>query len=181
MNRPQPSLPRRHAIKPARVVLLAGLTVCVLMTGGCFKGVQMQTPNGVADGSARGWDPKPVGMRVYPSTRYVLEDNVPLLEACIELLDAMRDPIKSSGTVRCELFASSGTGRALGERLYSWDVKLQTLADQRAYYDPITRGYLFRLKLDNFDIASQDTALRVTFTPTDGPRLQAEAELGKAR
>ena len=123
----------------------------------------------------------PVSLRVYPSTRYVREDGVPLLEARVELLDAMGHPIKASGILRCELFTADSSGSVLGERLYSWDVQMQTITDQHSYYDPVIRGYLFRLKLDNFDVAEMDTALRVTFTPVSGARMQAEATLGRKR
>ena len=171
MNHPcTKSMPSRLAT----IVLLA-----LLGTTGCVKGIDTTTP-GIHGNTHTGpaWMPKAVSMRIYPSTQFVREDGVPLLEARIELFDAMGDSIKGPGNVRCELFASSGRGDgALGERLYGWDIGLHTLADQRAFYDPITRGYLFRLKLDSIAPARQATTLRVAFTPTDGARMSDEAEI----
>jgi hypothetical protein len=124
------------------------------------------------------WEPMPVGLRIYPSIRFVMEAGVPLLECRIELLDVMGDPIKASGHVKCELFASSGRGDdALGERLYGWDIRMSTLDDQVAFYDPTVRGYLFRLKLASIEPAKRPTTLRITFTPTRGAVMVDEAEI----
>ena len=59
--------------------------------------------------------------------------------------------------------------------LYTWNAETITLAQQREHYDPITRGYLFRLGVDNLRLAKQATLLKVVFTPVDRPRLEAEA------
>ncbi len=148
----------------------------VWLAGGCVKGGVEAVPT--MDDAASRWRPMPRSMRIYPSTQFVRENDVPLLEVRIELRDEMGDSIKSSGSVRCELFASSGRGDGtLGRRLYGWDVELRDLADQRAFYDPIIRGYLFRLKLDNIAPAQQATTLRVTLTPTEGARLTDEVEI----
>ena len=123
----------------------------------------------------RQWQPKPVSMRIYPSTRYVMESDKPLLEARIELFDEMGDSIKSAGQVRAELFAvSEAASRSIGHRLYLWNINIHSLEDQQTYYDPITRGYIFRLRLDQFNVAVKATLLRVTFFLDDNTRLQTE-------
>ncbi|MEM1098448.1 MAG: hypothetical protein AAGH92_06615 [Planctomycetota bacterium] len=108
----------------------------------------------------------------------MVEGESPLLECRIELLDAMGDPVKASGHVRCELFSSTGRNDGvLGERLYGWDVHMTRLEDQRDFYDPTVRGYLFRLKLASIEPANRPTTLRITFTPTSGAILTDEAEI----
>ncbi|MEM7578058.1 MAG: hypothetical protein AAF328_11370 [Planctomycetota bacterium] len=124
------------------------------------------------------WQPMPTGLRIYPSIRFVVEDGHPLLECRIELLDAMGDPVKASGHVKCELFASTGQNDGvLGERLYGWDIRMARLEDQRDFYDPTVRGYLFRLKLASINPANRATTLRITFTPAHGAVMSDEAEI----
>jgi len=124
------------------------------------------------------WRPEPVSIRIYPSTRFVEEDGVPILEARIELFDEMGDSIKSPGAVRCELFAlSEGERPTVGRRLYRWDIEVQTMEQQRRYFDPIIRGYVFRLKMDDIELVRRPTLLRVVFQPPDGPRLTTKGRV----
>jgi len=126
------------------------------------------------------WRPRAAQIRIYPSTRFVTQNGKALLAADVEPVDAMGDPIKIVGRLRCELFAATGGGGdnvSPGRRLYSWDVNLFTLADQRKYYDPVTRGYLLRLELDSPAVAKQSTLLRVTLVPLTGHRLQTQRRL----
>ena len=121
------------------------------------------------------WEAAPVAMRIYPSTRFVREKGVPMLEARIELFDEMGDSIKSSGHVRFELFAAGDApGIDTGQMLYSWDIPLVDLEDQRQYYDPITRGYLLRLETRSTAVAEQQVLLRAMFQPPEGERLTDE-------
>ncbi len=124
------------------------------------------------------WHPEPVSIRIYPSTRFVEEDGLPILEARIELFDAMGDSIKSSGAMRCELFAlGEGERPAVGRRLYRWDIEMKSLDEQRRYFDPIIRGYVFRLKMDDLELVRRPTLLRIVFQPADGPRLKTEGRV----
>lgn len=155
--------------------LLAGLSVA-LVAGGCMQPkAQVPTAVGAGDGEvspAESWQPEPVALRIYPSTRFVREGGTTLLEARIELFDAMGDSIKSSGAVRFELFAAGfAPGIDVGRLLYSWDIGLASLEDHQRYYDPITRGYLLRLRLDSAQITRREVLLRVTFQPAEGMRL----------
>ena len=158
------------------VVMLGG---CLLMwgSGGCVEskaGAARGDGPAVADDGemADAWRPQPVALRIYPSTRFVRERDTPLLEARIELFDEMGDSIKSSGQVRFELFAAGyAPGIDVGRLLYSWDIALADLTDHQRYYDPITRGYLFRLRLDSAQITRREVLLRLTFQPLEGARL----------
>ena len=120
-------------------------------------------------------------MRVFPTTRFAGEAGEPLLEAAVELFDAMGDSIKASGTARFELYTTGQTpGVAADQLLYSWDIGLNTLDDQQRFYDPIIRGYLFRLRVQSPDIVRWQTLLRASWQPTEGERLTDELELRTA-
>ncbi len=122
------------------------------------------------------WTPEPTSIRVYPSTRFIQESGRAILEARFELFDQMGDPMKAAGTFRIELYSvDESLGSAPQRLLYTWNAETMTLAQQREHYDPITRGYLFRLGVDNLRIAKQATLLKVAFTPVDKPRMNAEA------
>ena len=162
----------RHTWLIAETLLLA-----VLLAGGCVQSKGARPPAELPMASGEDlWSPQPVALRIYPSTRFVIEREVPLLEARIELFDQMGDSIKSSGRGRFELFAAdTAPGVAVGRLLYSWDMQFVTQDDQQQYYDPITRGYLLRLRLDSDQITRRPVLLRVTFQPPEGERLVAEA------
>ncbi len=165
-------------IRPWAVVWL--LTLCVPWTGCAWKGGrerQAESPAGSNGVSV--WRLVPWSMRVYPSTRFTVQDTGwAILEARIELTDEMGDSVKGIGRFRLELFSRGPAGSAdTGQRLYSWNVATTSLADQRRYYDPITRAYLFRLKLDETDTFKRDSLLKVLFTASDGSRLEAQAPL----
>jgi len=124
------------------------------------------------------WEMGPVRMRVYPSTRFVEGKGDSMLEARIELFDEMDDSVKGVGKFRIELFdRPRGGNPGVGRRRYSWDVSALTLADQRRYYDTITRSYLFRLKLEDQATARRETVLRVTFILPEGKRLETRCDL----
>lgn len=172
----------RHWGQIAKVAAGAALVAAAGLAGGCqFKGAPAASaPAGVAGhhhDQSTIWRPRPVRIAIYPSTRFVKEQGKALLLANVRFLDAMGDPIKGVGRLRCELFAGGGGNQPAGQRLYRWDVNLLTLADQKRYYDPITRGYLLRLGLDNFTVAKEPTVLRVMFIPASGGRLVTHKDL----
>ncbi len=159
--------------------------VAALLLGaaaGCMQGKGSGGPAGSGGGSGGGegglgsaWEPGVAGLRIYPSTRFIKEKDTSLLEARIELLDEMGDSIKASGQLRFELRgAGQRPGVEEGRLLYSWDITIATLDDQRRYYDPITRSYLLRLRLSNAAITQRQVVLRVTFQPVDGVRMTDE-------
>lgn len=122
------------------------------------------------------WQIKPARLRVYPSTRIVQRQDHAVLEARIEFFDDLDDSVKSVGQLRFELYAVNRTREAIvGSRLYNWDVAMLTKQDNHLFFDPVTRAYLFRLRLDDAAIARKPLLLRVIFMPPTGPRLEAEA------
>lgn len=160
------------------------IAACLLAAGvasGCAPGPETpatgpQAEPTIGDGT---WYPAPAAVRVFPSTRFVKESGQTLLEARIELLDAMGDPVKWPGEARFELRAASGSQPIeTGGRLYDWRVGLLDREQQSRHYDPVTRTYLFRLIVDRDEVAARPTALRVSFTPPAGDRLSDEAGLG---
>lgn len=160
-----------------RYMRLAAVVATVLAVCGCqWKGgpgsqTQPASPTEI-------WKPEPLTMRVFPSSHFVKEGDQVALSARVELLDAMNDSIKWAGTFRFELYAATNAKNStLGERLYAWNASVLSLEDQRQYYDPITRTYLFRLKLDDAATPLHDTVLRVGMTRSNGTRLETEAVL----
>jgi hypothetical protein len=136
-----------------------------------------------ADGAvSEAWLPTPVAVRVYPSTRFVRERQRVLLEARVELLDAMGDPVKWPGQARLELLAATSTRpiRTTG-RLYGWSVDLRSRKQQSRHYDPVTRTYFFRLMIDDAAVTERPTVLRVEYSPPDTPRVSDEAAVGEMR
>lgn len=154
---------------------------CLLMGAGLVSGClssKGQGPVAVSETMADVWEPAVRSIRIYPSTRFVTEAGQPLLEARVELFDEMGDSIKSSGSLRFELFAAGhAPGIEVGRLLYSWDVSLLSLEDQQRYYDPITRGYLFRLRLDSAEVTRREVLLRATVQPPTGERMVDEKQV----
>lgn len=152
------------------------LAVVAVSTGGCLSPKGQPQVRPVAE-LADAWVPRPIALRIYPATRFVLEDGVAMLDTRVELFDAMGDAIKASGLARFELFDGPTTGDALGgppRMLYRWDIPLITLGDQRNYYDPVTGTYAFPLKIDSLDAIEDAVFLRVTLGLAGGERLNDE-------
>jgi len=151
--------------------------VVLLMFGCVWKGgAKPPYPTGLNPSAA--WEAGPFKMRVYPSTRFDQDAGESVLQAMVELVDEMGDPVKGVGVFRFELFSGKGANDLrIGQRLYSWDVSTATLEDQRAHYDSITRSYLFRLKVDDTGTAHRETLLQVMFTSSQGRRLEASSTL----
>lgn len=175
LMKPQPT----HLFK--RLILLLGLLTLIAALPSCaFKG---DLANDAARQNAlSSWQPTPVSIRVYPSSKFARVENQLIIEARVELIDEMGDPTKSSGVM---LFQLKTTGLVSGsetpKQLYKWDIKLMTLQDQKEAYDPITQAYLFRLKLDQKNAPAVPTTLSVTLVRPQGQRLDAEAILPAVR
>ncbi len=156
--------------------LSLGLAGLMLHSGGCVTPKGQPAPPPV-EALTDAWAPRPVALRIFPATRFVLDDGVATLETRIELFDAMGDSLKASGLARFELFDGPTSGNsALGPAglLFGWDVPLTTLEDQRTYYDPVTRTYAFPLKLDSLDAIRNQVFLRATLNLAEGQRLHDE-------
>lgn len=168
----------KHIPPRLPLVVLWFASMCLLMVAGCepVATEQPAVPNGEANNPAVYWRPTPTRVRVYPSTRFIEESGRAILEARFELFDEMGDPVKAAGSFRIELHSiDESLGNTPQRLLYTWNAETMTLDQQREHYDPITRGYLFRLGVDNLRIAKQATLLRVAFTPVDRPRLEDDS------
>jgi hypothetical protein len=160
-----------------RAALLA-LLVLVFAQGCETSGAGSSSPVAAHIDSDQHWMPAPTSVRVYPSTRFIKESGRSILEARFELYDEMGDPVKYAGTFTIELYSvDEALGNAPRRLLYTWNAELLMLDQQQEHYDPITRGYLFRLGVDDLKIARKTTLLKVAFTPVDRPRIEAEAEV----
>ena len=161
------------------------LTACVC--GGCsFKGRQSSGERAYARSQHPGrsgvlttsgyWRPEAVRIRVYPSTRFVNHNGLTILQARVELFDEMGDSVKSAGRFFFELFETGMEGAAQ-KRLYSWEIPVLTLKQQRMYYEPIVRGYHFSLQLHDEQSPKQNVVLRVLITTPQGKRLETSSLL----
>ena len=152
------------------------LAVCVIFSGGCLSTKGQPKGRPVAE-LADAWVPRPVALRIYPATRFVVEDEVATLDARVELFDAMGDATKASGLARFELFDGPSSGNPVSGGpglLYRWDIVLTTLGDQRTYFDPVTATYAFPLKIDSLDAIKDAVYLRATLNLAEGQRLNDE-------
>ena len=137
-----------------------------------FKGGPLIEP----DPTTGVWSAAPVAVNIYPGTRFIMEDDKPILDAGLELVDDMGDSVKAPGTARFELY-ESGTGDTLGRRLYAWDVNVLTPADQRTYYNRVIRAYNFRLGVDDLEAQKVPTILQVSYDLANGNRLQTREKI----
>lgn len=164
--------------------IAAWLLVLLSVVGCVPKGEDPDASRAVDTASnGRYWHSQPTAIRVYPTTRFVKQGDAAVLEARVELFDDMGDSVKGAGEFRLELrsggagSASAGGSAGGGNLLYTWRVEVRTIEDQRTHYDPITRGYLFRLRLDDLAAARRTTMLNVSYTSPDGRHFTAEAPI----
>ncbi|MCC5828932.1 MAG: hypothetical protein JJU36_05735 [Phycisphaeraceae bacterium] len=135
--------------------------------------MQPRVPNLVETGSDR-FELGPRSMRVYPSTRIVGEPGSQLIEARLEFLDAAGDSTKAVGRARLDLFPVTRQGEIdRARRVHRWEIDVLTLTDQRRFYDPITRAYLFRLQLPDTLSTGARLGLEAFFKPTEGEPMEA--------
>lgn len=168
---------RRTRLPRVGVSLLA---VLLALPSCRFKGDQADGSGGDGRGSPGvGWRITPDRIRVYPASRFVKEPQTHLLEARVEVFDALGDSMKASGRYQFELFLlTPASGSPSTRPLYIWQREVLTKDAHRKHYDPVTRTYRFRLGVDDARAATHRTLLRVDFTPLDGGRLVAESVIG---
>lgn len=150
------------------------LTMTIFATAACVsKGADLIDTDNISHADGH-WQLTPARMRIYPSTRFINESKNGILEARIEFFDSMGDSVKAIGKIHFDLFATvHGKEPLLGQRLFTWEADLLTLAEQRRYYDPITRTYRFPLEVHSLPSARSPTMLRVSFKLMDR-RLEAQ-------
>ncbi len=140
---------------------------------GCIMKGEPAVPrqNGTPTGTTA-WQIGPVQMRLLPSTRFVQLDKQILLESRVEFQDELKDTIKAVGTFQFEVFAVNRQGQLIeSQKVFSWKLDMLTREANQEFYDPVTRAYLFRLEVDQLPTL-QRVALRVTFAPAIGKRLE---------
>jgi hypothetical protein len=164
-------------------ILILGMAACL---NGC-GGVDLKGGHPIEEvyRGASAWPFVPVAMRVHPFTsiEYDQQDKAVVLEARVELLDRLGDTTKGVGDFRFELYDAARTAGASAvdqNLLYSWEAPMTSLEDNRRYYDPITRTYYFKLRLDSPPPGGSPLRLVIQFTTPGGKRLSAEAELSGA-
>ncbi|WP_145080977.1 hypothetical protein [Poriferisphaera corsica] len=156
------------------------LAILILMSLGCVNKGTDNTNTALDNRSDESfvWQSKPVAIRIYPSTRFRKSENQIVLETRVELFDEMGDSVKGAGMFAFELLeAVSSTSGGAGTQLYTWNAELLTLESQRQHYDPISRGYLFQLKMHDQQIAQQGAVLRVVYSPHTGKRFSSEMQI----
>lgn len=161
---------------------LAWVMVFGAMTGCQFKGEGLTPIKQAGDPQALltgVWQPVAQKIRIYPSSRFILTESRPALEARVELQDEMGDSLKAPGTFHLELLKEPAARRdVMEEKLYSWDVPLNTVEDQQTYFESVTRTYRFVLRLDREIQPDDQLTLAITFRRTDNQILQTKAVLG---
>lgn len=152
-----------------------GLAVTVLLfaaMNGCEMKGDRVVPRDMEQALPGVWQVRPVQLRIYPSTRFVQYENQLALEARVEFLDELGDPLKAVGTLLFEVYPANRDGEVIDQRrLFSWEVPMLTKQANQEYYDAVTRAYLFRLGIDTLPKDLERTVLRVSFTPPTGDRM----------
>ena len=154
------------------------LVLALLLATGCESKSRLGTGTQPSDPAAPSWWPRPVALRVFPSTRFIREGQQVYLEARIELTDDLGDSIKVPAEFYFDLH-SGPKGAATPRLLFSWQQTVRTREDQIAFYDPVTRAYLFRLKVQDVSHIRDQARLSVTVVPEGLSRLTASAEIGR--
>ena len=161
----------KHPHESFRTSVALGSVCMVTLCGGCQWKIESDKGGPPQTRPASAWQFSPVSMRIYPSTRFDIDQN--LLEAQIEFFDQMNDSIKAIGHLRLGLFKPGRTGAdSVGRLMYTWDVAMLTLEDQRSHYNTITKAYSFQLKVDHFPRKLNRTVLHAAFRGRDGTRLE---------
>lgn len=162
-------------VKASHACLLAAFALTAAVAGCELKGDRV-VPRHEEATQPGVWQVKPTRLRVYPSTRFVQYENQLALEARIEFLDELGDPLKAVGAMRFEVYAANRDGEVVDQRrLFSWDVPMLTMEANQEYYDPVTRAYLFRLGIDSLPKDLDRTVVRVIHQPVRGERMEAMA------
>lgn len=154
------------------VMLALGIAI---LTGCEFKGDRID--EGLANGER--WPFVPAAVRVHPFTTLKAGDaSEPMvLEARIEMVDAAGDVTKGVGELRFELYLLGATAQDAGKerQLMRWDASLVTIEQNQRHYDPITRTYSFKLKLEQPPPTGGKLRLDVQLTDDTGRRMTADA------
>jgi len=159
-------------------ILAAAVLSAGLLTGCVSKGRLGGAP--ASSTMADAWWPRPVSVQVFPSTRFVREGQAIILEARVQLTDELGDSIKAPATYYFDLNAGPA-GQSAPRRLFSWQINVTSLEDQVEFFDPVTRSYLFRLRVTDISQVRDAAQLSVVAVPDGGDRLGASAPVTRRR
>jgi len=164
----------------SRALLLLMVCLCLALSAGCVSKGRLggAMPNGPRASDA--WWPRPVAVQVFPSTRFVREGQDIILEARVQLTDELGDSIKAPCEFYFDLFAGP-VGESAPRRLYSWQINVWTIEDQVEFFDPVTRAYLFRLRVTDISQVRDVAQLSVVVLPEGGERLNTTARITRRR
>lgn len=117
------------------------------------------------------WPFWPTVMNIHPLTRIAIDraTGARVLEARIEFLDQFQTTTRGYGQIRLELTdLASVTPESLTD---VWSIDLRDINRNVTHFDDVTRTYLFRLQLDDANVAARPE-LRVYFYGSDGAALK---------
>ena len=171
-----------HRLVAMRYVICTVIVAAVVGLFGCndlrLKGEGIADPGSVREP----WPFVPVAMRVHPFTSISRDEETGgiVLDARIELLDQLGDVTKGVGTCQFELFEvdqRASTASNARASVASWQASIMRLDENRRHYDPITRTYVFKLKVDASQRPRKPLLFVACFTDHLGRRLNAESPL----
>lgn len=92
------------------------------------------------------------------------------IEVSLRALDAMGDAVKAWGAFRFELYRfRDASGDPRGEKIHGWEQRLDTIRDQRGFWDRVTQTYRFQLEWGGAPLTpNQKYVLEAFFEPAAG-------------
>ncbi len=161
---------------------LRRLCICgaILAAAGCASDRPGPAPGEPGDelSTRAHWPFWPKRMVIYPLSQFVTERATGqlLIEAHVEFLDEFGHTVKAVGHMTFELYAAEDL-KPGAIPVARWagmaELDLTDPHKNRDRYDPITRTYLFKLKVGRMDLP--DTAeLHADFQSADGQRFEAD-------
>lgn len=154
------------------------LATCMAGVGLLFALGCAQDGASLSDQAPRLYQPKQIEILPFTKIRSFDDDEIPDgVEVVLRPVDAMGDAMKAYGRYHVEMYEyQKATAQRAGERLLFWQVQVNSVADQRRYWDRITRTYQFQLAWDRPLVPNEKYLLHVTYFPPaeEQRRLYAE-------
>ncbi|MFQ6048963.1 MAG: hypothetical protein ACE5K7_06330 [Phycisphaerae bacterium] len=147
----------------------------LVVAAGCQGDWQLAGGGGKA-ATAELYLPRRIEILPFTKVRSFDDDAIPDgIEVVLRPIDSLGDAIKTYGQYHFEVYEyRKGSAQRKGERVGFWQVGVGTMADQRRFWDRITRTYQFRLSWDRPLQPGRKYVLQVTYWPPSGKRLFAE-------
>ena len=120
----------------------------------------------------------PQKIEVHPFTRIGLlseKDNIRGIDLCIRAVDSYGDATKAFGKFRFELYQfKPSSPDPKGALLAVWNENIETLNENRRYWDNISRTYRFKLAWDKQTLPGEKFVIVVIFQSKYSDRLFAQ-------